>query len=119
MWFGVFIFAALAFVELVFIKGHDVQGYTPTCDVTFFNWVPAIFLFILALNTECHINKEKLRLLRKTDDSVYIIHPLIRDALSYLSNEIVNLARFGIVLSVSFAISYFVVIFGKMRKKIS
>ena len=106
LWAGIVVSSALSLFELEIIVSHNSIGYIPTCDLTFFNWVPAVFFFIIALNTTNNISKEKLRTLRKTDDGVYIIHPFIRNVVGYISDTTMYLTRFGIVLVISIAISF-------------
>ena len=107
LWVGIAISSALSLLEFEIIVSHNSIGYIPTCDLTFFNWVPAVFLFIIGLNTTNNISKEKLRTLRKTDDGVYIIHPFIRNVIGYISDTTMYLTRFGIVLVISITISFF------------
>lgn len=117
MWIYVAIFSCLSLLEVfIILRFNRLNNYTPTCDLTFFNWVPAVFLFIIAVSTNSKISKKKLRMLRKTDDAVYIIHPFIRNVISILLDEIMYLGRFLIVLAVSYFFSYLILLFQKKVK---
>lgn len=101
--------------EMIFIVRHVSNNYMPTCDITFFNWIPAVMLFVVSLKVPCSIENIHMRYLRKTADIVYIIHPLVISLLNKFLMNIKYMQRFILVLIISYSASFLVISFFRLR----
>lgn len=89
-------------LEAFYLK--EKIGNNITTDVTIFGWMPAVPLFIIGLKTESFLSQEKSRFLRKTIDTVYIIHVWVIVIIDkFLILKGIN--RFIVVLLISFIAS--------------
>lgn len=79
--------------------GRDI-----TCDITIFNWITAVFLFVITFYWSPK-NLEKIsRIMRKSVDIVYVVHVLFIVILSRFTGLVYSL-KFFIVLGLSFVAS--------------
>lgn len=65
----------LSLGEFLFLKQQF--GTALRCDLTLFNWLPAVPLFVLSFHMQVSVKTEFAHMLRKMADVVYIIHPWI------------------------------------------
>lgn len=97
----------LSLIEFLYIFNKVPYGYSLTCDLTFFNWIPALVLFIIAIRyTPFKINKAKSRMIRKLSDFVYIIHLIVIFFCNTFFNSIKYIKRFVLVLIISYIVAY-------------
>lgn len=61
-----------AFGECAFIV--RLLGTEISCDVTVFNWMPSVCLFLLSFRIQLPISGKASRILRKQADIIYIVH---------------------------------------------
>lgn len=101
----------LSFLEMIFLR-HKLSNDI-TADLTLFNNIPAIFIFIISLSIGNNFIKIKTRMLRKMSDIIYIIHILI---LNFIKNiSINNFAKFILCYLICLVISY---VFIKLQGRI-
>ncbi|MBR6778680.1 MAG: acyltransferase family protein [Clostridia bacterium] len=96
------LFSLLSLVEVTILVKLNISGLT--CDMSLFNFYPAIFLFILTFYWSPIGLNNTTKCLRKNADIVYILHPLF----IYILSEFTNLnyfPKFLIVLLLSFVSS--------------
>lgn len=95
-----FFFAVLSLGECIYLRNH--VGDMLTCDITFFNWIPAVFIFILTF--KYHIRIKQGRRLRKLADYMYILHIwVIVLVQSVYSNH--YMSKFMVILIVTLLVS--------------
>lgn len=93
----------VSLVECIILRYYG--GENITCDITLFNYIPAIFLFILTfLHQPKAFSGTSTRTLRKAADVLYISHVLILHAVDKVF-EVEYLLRFLLVLVASLIVS--------------
>ena len=98
---------AASFGELMFILHNTPEDRSPSCDLTFFNWISPVILFILAMsNAPFRISRERSRDLRKTAVIVYVIHPFIRDVPAGWFRDCRYMLQYVAVLILSYFLAY-------------
>lgn len=109
--------AILSFVESYFLAGK--LGYDIHLDVTAFNMFFPIILFILSFKISISLNNDKMKLMRKLCDYVYIVHLYV----IYILNSIfkfTHMRLFIIATIVSFVLSitiHYIINFSKKHIK--
>lgn len=106
--FCVFILSAAASLgELIFILHNTPASHLPSCDLTFFNWIPATVIFIYAMtNVPFKISKTRSRSLRKLADIVYVIHFYVISLVDALFNDCRYMPRYAIVVMLSYFFAF-------------
>ncbi len=112
----IMLFSTIAtFFELMLIVNHIPDNYSLSCDITFFNWIPAVAWFIFAMtNTPFKISKTDSRILRKLTDVVYVIHPFVIGILGILYNDCRYIFRYVAVLVISFTLAFLSIALARM-----
>ena len=94
---------AVSFAECVGLRYY--VGEYITCDVTFFNFLPAIFLFILTFVWQPKLlDNISTKSLRKNADVIYIIHILVLFVVDLIF-DVTYMYRLLLVLIVSIIVS--------------
>ena len=103
---GLIIFSMLSFVEVTWVLGKfDERFYI---DITLFNWIPGLILFLIALKIEERLDLNiNTKPLRKIIDIVYIIHPVVIWTLSKIFGLKYGM-RFIAAIVLSLVISFIV-----------
>ena len=104
------IFSILSFFEVTWLLNQFDESFY--VDITLFNWIPGLILFLIALKIEEKINLNiNTKPLRKVTDIIYIIHPAVIWALSKIFG-LKYITRFivAIVLSVAVSLIVYVVL---------
>lgn len=76
---GLGVSALIALVEctlLIYLRGTGLS-----CDITLFNWIPAVFILLLSFRIHIPLSRKIARSLRKQADVIYIIHVMILEIL--------------------------------------
>lgn len=87
-----------------------------TADLTLFNNIPAILIFIISLSISNESIKIKTRMLRKMSDIIYIIHILVLNLIMQKST-INNFVAFIMCYIISLVISYIIIKLQEYIKK--
>lgn len=98
----IFFSSLISFGETAFLLvklGRDI-----TCDITIFNWVTAVFLFVITFYWSPKALEKTSRIMRKSVDIVYVIHGLFIVILTKFT-ELVYSLKFFAVLGLSFVAS--------------
>ena len=103
----IILFTILSFLEVLFL--FNKNGSTITCDITLFNWIPSVFLFITTFYWNPKSLNKSSRMLRKCVDIVYIVHVLFVYIL-YKSTNLMYLPRFFATLVLSFLTAIVIII---------
>ena len=104
----------ISFIVFLF-ETYYLRHKIPTIisnDITLFNCLPAISLFMICLNINIHI-KNNTKPLRKISDIMYIIHPYI----IYYITSILHLYNFKLFI-ISFSITIIISIIIYLTKKL-
>jgi len=100
------LFFVLSILELTILDGLHINNITT--DLTFFNFIPAIFLFILTFYYHPKCLEGKTTACRKQADVIYLIHVLVIEILNlFLSLQ--YYLKFFVVCIISWFLSFIVI----------
>lgn len=104
---------ALSFAESTLLR--HLIGSGISCDITFFNFLPAVFLFILSLIWQPQVLKSiPTKHLRKTADVIYIIHILVLFVVQQ-NWPVAYMSRLLLVIAISFILSQIYLLLSSKR----
>lgn len=104
----------ISFTETSFLFAK--LGGNITCDITIFNWVTAMFLFVITFYWNPKALGKTSRIMRKSVDIVYVVHVLFIAILTRFTWLAYSL-KFFVVLGLSFVASVFILALGSFLKK--
>lgn len=103
IWFTILSFT-ISLTECLLLQ--HFCGDKITCDITLFNYLPAVFLFMLTLVYQPKvIERFSTKTIRKTADIVYVLHIFVLSIVKRLIS-VTYMLRFVAVLVISLTLSY-------------
>ncbi|MEE3487321.1 MAG: acyltransferase [Bulleidia sp.] len=105
VWAGFALVALMSYIEFSIMIHILPKEQVPTIDISFCNWMPAVFLFVIALQIKPrHLTEKTSRLIRKSNDIVYIIHLIVIDQLGKIGLLKQNRSFLALLISYGVAI---------------